>query len=160
MSLDCPLVGILQCSSVGILQCSSECRVRKNLLQWASIPISESIVTWTKKEDKKDFCEQKRLLRKTWNSKIKKQGLKNHLKRQRTNLWQKMANKNWKQWCRYQFKRYWWKNSNSLLCYKGEPWMFEIFDCKRRRYWSKIGSNDGWHSITFICFYKFIFYYS
>ena len=30
--------------------------------------------------DKKDFCEQKRLLRKTWNSKIKKQGLKSFKK--------------------------------------------------------------------------------
>jgi hypothetical protein len=40
--------------------------------------------------DKKDFCEQKRLLRKTWNSKIKKQGLKMWL------YWRKKRKKSFK----------------------------------------------------------------
>ena len=81
MSLDCPLVGILQCSSVGILQCSSECRVRKNLLQWASIPISESIVTWTKKRGQKRLLRTKKTFAKNLEFQNQKTGFKKEEKK-------------------------------------------------------------------------------
>ena len=50
-----------------------------------------------KKEDKKDFCEQKRLLQKTWNSKIKKQGLKKKRKKSFKKTENKLVTENGKQ---------------------------------------------------------------
>jgi hypothetical protein len=72
--------------------------------------------------DKKDFCEQKRLLRKTWNSKIKKQGLKMWL------YWRKKRKKSFK------------KTENKLVTENGKQKLEEMMD---RKWQTKIGRNDG-----------------